>query len=335
MNYIPSDSLALSSPNLNPLISSQKSNPQNNSLEQNPAAVYVARLARNSQPTMKRCLQALASLASGGQQDWLTLPWHSLRYQHTAALRAQISEQYAPATVNKMLCALRGVLQEAWRLGLINAEDCQRAKDVKAIKAEVLPAGRALSKIELRSLVEGCIADSGNRGRRDAAMIAVMYATGVRRSEVVSIKIQDFNQTTGTIAIRSGKGKKDRLVYIKHGAAAALSDWIKTRGKHDGWLFLSISKSGRILERKLTAQAVLYILKRRAHEASIQTCSPHDLRRTFIGDLLSAGADISTVQKLAGHSSIHTTARYDRRGENAKITAAELLFLPYSSNKNR
>lgn len=163
MNPPPSDNLALSSPNPSPLIESQKQATKTHGLENNPAAVYVARLAKNSQPTMKRCLQALASLASGGKQDWLSLPWHSLRYQHTAALRAQISEQYAPATVNKMLCALRGVLQEAWRLGLISAEDCQRAKDVKAIKAEVLPAGRALSKIELRTLVENCISDSGPR----------------------------------------------------------------------------------------------------------------------------------------------------------------------------
>jgi site-specific recombinase XerD len=81
--------------------------------------------------------------------------------------------------------------------------------------------------------------------------------------------------------------------------------------------------------RRMAAQSVLEMLQRRARRARVARFSPHDLRRTFVSDLLDAGADITTVAELAGHASVTTTARYDRRGEETKRRTAELLVVPF------
>ena len=94
-----------------------------------------------------------------------------------------------------------------------------------------------------------------------------------------------------------------------------------------------MTKGGKLRPRRLSAQAMLYVTRRRGRGAGVERFSPHDLRRSFISDLLDAGADLSTVQKLAGHAQVQTTARYDRRGETAKQQAADLLHVPYSSRR--
>jgi Phage integrase family len=101
------------------------------------------------------------------------------------------------------------------------------------------------------------------------------------------------------------------------------------RGDAPGPLFVPVDKAGKMTMRRMIGSAVLYMLRRRAEDAGVARFSPHDLRRSFVGDLLDAGADISTVQRLAWHAQVTTTQRYDRRGEREKRRAAELLHVPY------
>lgn len=83
----------------------------------------------------------------------------------------------------------------------------------------------------------------------------------------------------------------------------------------------------------MTPQGIYYLLKSRAKRAGVKDFSPHDFRRTFVGDLLDAGVDIAIVAKMAGHASVNTTARYDRRPERAKQEAARLLEVPYTRTR--
>ncbi len=295
-----------------------------------PAAVYIMSLAPGSRRTMKEALDTIAGILTDGRDDAVSLNWAGLRYQHTAAIREELAARYSPATANKMLSALRGVLKESWRLGMMTAEDYHRAADLKAVKGEKLPRGRALSHGEVRALFEVCGRDSSPAGTRDAAMLAVLYGAGIRRSECAALNLEDFDAETGALVIRAGKGRKDRIAYATNGSREALADWLGLRGNAPGALFCPINKGGRVTVRTMTDQSVFYVLKRRGEQAGVKSFSPHDMRRTFIGELLDAGADISTVQQLAGHANVTTTQRYDRRGEEVKRKAAELLHVPYS-----
>lgn len=298
-------------------------------LDQSPAAVYLAQLAPSGRRTMQQALDTIA--LSLGYPDALTCPWHRLRYQHTAALRTALAERYAPATANKMLAALRRVLRECWQLGQMTIEEYERAANVKAIKAERLPKGRALTLDELAALLEACARDATPAGVRDAALIALMAAGGPRRSEVVALQIEDYDRAQGQLVVRSGKGNKDRTIYVSGGAKTALEDWLVLRGDGLGPIFTSTTHAGAAI----TDQAVLVILRKRATEAGVRPFSPHDLRRTMITRLLEAGADVVSVQRLAGHADPATTARYDRRGEQAKKEAAERLQIPHVPNVGR
>ncbi len=98
-------------------------------------------------------------------------------------------------------------------------------------------------------------------------------------------------------------------------------------------MFTVIRKGDHVSLDALTSQSVYDILAKRAEQAGVKKFSPHDLRRTFAGDLLDAGADISTVQKLMGHANSNTTAGYDRRDSKAKKAAVNKLHLPYRKHK--
>jgi integrase/recombinase XerD len=292
-----------------------------------PVDVFLSRLGPGSRTGQGQALDTIAALLSNGCSDCKGLNWASLRYSQTSAVRAVLVERYAPNTSKRMLAALRGVLKECWRLGLMTYEQFARAADMAPIKGELPPRGRALTQEELRKLFQSCEGDGSPSRVRDAAILGLLYGLGLRRSELTSLDKGDYKPEEGRILIR-GKGSKPRFGFVGEETGELLERWLRLRGISAGPLFLPITKGGHLIPTRLTTEAVAQILAKRGNDAGVEAFSCHDLRRSFITHLLDAGADLATVQKLAGHKQVTTTTLYDRRGEEAQVKAAELLRVP-------
>ncbi len=280
-----------------------------------------------SRTTAIKRLRAVARLVA--VPDYAALPWGQLRAHHVAFIKARLVEaEAAPATVNLTLAVLRGIARQARDFSLMTDEEYRRITEVKPHKGTRLPPGRHVRAGELRALVEACARDKTPAGVRDAAMLACLYVGGLRRAELAALKPEHYTADPPTLTVKSGKGDKDRAVPLEPSAAVAVDAWLRVRGDRPGRLFLPVNKGGRMRGEGITAGAVYNALTKRADQAKIAHASPHDLRRSFVSDLLDAQVDISTVQQLAGHANVTTTQRYDRRGEASKRTAVEKLHFP-------
>ena len=308
----------------------------NRSAAENPYLVFLARLAPGSRPAMGDALTAIARIASGGRFDAEAFPWHELRYSHTQAIRQRLvetvsertSKPLSAASVNKALAALRGVLREAWRLGLLSAEDLARAIDLPPVRGSRPLRGRALEHDEVAALFYCCTRDATPAGSRDAVVLALGIAAGLRRAEIAGLALSDVDLGREIVRVH-GKANKVREVPVKGGTLEAIRAWLAHRGSEPGPLVCPVRKDARVTIKPLAPQAILRVCEKRGREAGLAAFVAHDLRRTYISALLDHGVDLSLASELAGHTSPSTTKRYDRRGERAKHAAAATLVVPY------
>lgn len=214
------------------------------------------------------------------------------------------------ATQNYYLIALRGLLRYLSRKeGL----DVMPADLIELPKEEEAPV-KVLQSDSLEKLLQTPDAKSV-KGKRDRAILELLFSTGMRVSELVSLNCKDVNLKTREIAV-VGKGGKVRVVFVSDSAAFAVVEYIGTR--EDEWepLFIryagkktQLSKDGEDL--RLTARSIQRMVKKYALKAGlIVTPTPHTLRHTFATELLQAGADIRSVQEMLGHKDISTTQIY-------------------------
>ena len=186
-----------------------------------PALIYLAMLSPQSRRTMRSALDVLAAELTGRIADHTTCPWSELRYRHTRWLRSQLVAKYKPATINRHLAGLRGVLKQCFRLAMIDADDYHRAIDVRS--AAVNPRKYRLRFEDIEALFASCDDDGGPQAARDGAVLALLYGAGLRRRELVALNVRDYDG--GLVAIH-GEGADERAVPLGTGIRQRIDIWL-------------------------------------------------------------------------------------------------------------
>ena len=260
------------------------------------------RLADNTLESYARDLTSLARFADSGRQRLDQLTRQDLEH----FVRDRRASGLAPRSVARTVACIRGFYRFLMTDGHIAVNP---AEDVRAPKSwPALP--KFLSLEDVDRLIEQPDTTT-SIGVRDRALVELLYATGMRVSELVSLRPSDLNLGAGHLTCL-GKGSKERLVPI--GATAV--DWVRRYvasgrpallgGKASPWLFVNARGGGR-----LSRVGFWKILKKLARLAGLSPeVSPHVLRHSFATHLLERGADLRSIQTLLGHADLSTTQIY-------------------------
>ncbi len=298
----------------------------------NPLTLYLTRLAPSSQLTMRYVLQDAADRLGFEDINLEDIDWHLLQPEHVIALVAALREDgYAPNTSSLYVNAVRGVMNEAWRMSLITQEHLLRMRTVKPAPGTRLGQGRNLRRTMIREMMDVCAADPRPQGLRDAALIGLLYGSGMRKSESVNLDLNQLNFAERSLRV-IGKGNKELLKYAPDWAFAKLQAWLDFRREQlkegeqdDTFLFNRIRRGSHITRERITKHAIYYIARQRGEQVGVKIM-PHDFRRSFITRVIEEH-DLSIAQKLAHHTNIQTTASYDVRDDNERRRAVDRFDL--------
>jgi len=210
-------------------------------------------------------------------------------------------------SANRRLTVLKRFFRYMIRQNQLTEDPCLNLRPAK----QAMRFPTSLSEAQVEALLQAPNIEE-NLGLRDRAMLELMYASGLRVSEIIVLKLIHLRLNEGIIHIIGGKGNKERLVPFGGEAAQWLQQYLEEarppllENKTSEYLFV-----GRHTANCLTRQAFWYVIKRYATLAGIQEhLSPHTLRHAFATHLLNHGADLRVVQLLLGHADISTTQIY-------------------------
>jgi integrase/recombinase XerD len=217
-------------------------------------------------------------------------------------------KSYAETTVARKLAAVKSFFAFLSAEGIVHRDPTENLPAPRIGKS--LP--KYLTPEQVDELLEQPARRSGPEAKRDRAMLEVLYATGMRVSELVSLNVEDVTLEPGASHVRClGKGAKERMIPLHDQAAQILETYLRearplfVRGKQEPALF--VNRRGE----RLTRQGFWLILKTYARDADLGTeVTPHTLRHSFATHMLRGGTPLRNVQELLGHANISTTQIY-------------------------
>jgi len=259
-------------------------------------------LASNTLSAYRRDLTAF--------EQWLADKTHrSLDETTEADVLAWQAEGHAnskSSTANRRLATLRRYFQWARRLGRVKVDPCMALRAAK----QPVRMPKTLKEQQIEGLLQAPAVHT-DRGLRDRAMLELLYATGLRVSELVNVGVLDLSLADGVVRVVQGKGGKDRLVPLGDEAAHWIERYQTT--SRAALLGQRVSPALFVTGRgqPMTRQSFWLLIKKYAIVAGIRApLSPHVLRHAFATHLLNHGADLRVVQLLLGHADISTTQIY-------------------------
>ena len=223
---------------------------------------------------------------------------NQVREEHLMHYLTALRGRAAPATVMRKLSALKGFYRYWVREGKLKHDPTAQLDAPRARRS--LPQTLTLDEVE--SMIKEA-SRTKRTGPRDAALLELLYASGLRVSELVNLQVDQLNLSLGFLRC-VGKGSKERIVPLGRKAVKVIEDYLKQRSVDSPMLF-----PGRA--GQLTRTACWQLVRRYARQAGIaKPISPHTLRHSFATHLLERGADLRSIQEMLGHADIGTTQIY-------------------------
>jgi integrase len=220
-------------------------------------------------------------------------------------------DHLSPSTINVRLSAIRKLVGEAKRAGMIGTEEAANLNDIPNIPQRGTRLGNWLTREQAKELLT--VPDRSKlKGKRDYVILALLVGCALRRKELASLSVEDIQLREGRWVIIDliGKGGRVRTVaipiWVKHG----IDVWMAAAKIEKGRLLRPLSKSGKILADELGDWAIWSVVERSSKQIGIEHFGAHDLRRTCAKLCRKNGGDLEQIKFLLGHSSIQTTERY-------------------------
>jgi integrase len=220
-------------------------------------------------------------------------------------------ENLSPSTINVRMSAIRKLVGEARRNGLIGLEEAANLTDVPNVRQKGTRLGHWLTREQARELL--AVPDRSKiKGKRDYVILALLVGCALRRQELASLKIEDIQLRDGRWVIIDlrGKGGRIRTVAVPIWVKQGIDAWIAEAKIEKGSLLRPLSKSGKMVGDELGDWAVWSVVEQSSKQIGIEHFGAHDLRRTCAKLCRKNGGDLEQIKFLLGHSSIQTTERY-------------------------